>query len=170
MCAIQTGTRTLRTPAAKQIGWWGMRGMSWAQFRTSVESNVLLNKTPDIIFINLGSNDLRNMSSAKLRNIFKRELNYIRVALPYSLLVWIDILPRLNLSGAGESERWIDRKRKSINRWGRLHAAKFAKFELVSVPVDSDTPGFFRSDGVHLSDVGLELYLDCIRDVILKYS
>ncbi|KAH3696016.1 hypothetical protein DPMN_083480 [Dreissena polymorpha] len=67
--AIQTDKRALRTPAGKQIGWWGMRGMSWAQFRTTIESSELLNKAPDIIFINLGGNDLRNLSSTKLRNI-----------------------------------------------------------------------------------------------------
>jgi hypothetical protein len=102
--AIQTGKRTLSTPAAKQIGWWGMRGMSWAQFRHAVESNVLLNKTPDILFIHLGGNDLANTSVINLKNTIKRELNYIRAALPDSVLAWINILPRLTWNGAGVSD------------------------------------------------------------------
>ncbi|KAH3739243.1 hypothetical protein DPMN_045892 [Dreissena polymorpha] len=146
-----------------------MRGMSWAQFRHAVESNVLLNKAPDILFIHLGGNDLANTSVINLKNTIKRELNYIRAALPDSVLAWINILPRLTWNGAGVSDQVIDTKRKRINRWCRLRAKKFTKHEIVSVPIDSATPGFFRSDGVHLSDVGLELYLDCIRDVILKF-
>ncbi|KAH3882990.1 hypothetical protein DPMN_006937 [Dreissena polymorpha] len=126
--------------------------MTWAQFRHAVESNVLLNKAPNILSINLGGNDLANTSVIKLKNTINRELNYLRAALPDSVLAWIDILPRLTWNGAGVSDQVMDIKQKLINRWGWLRAKKFTKHKLVSVPIDSATPGFFRSDGVHLSD------------------
>ncbi|KAH3804567.1 hypothetical protein DPMN_132854 [Dreissena polymorpha] len=31
--ALQTGKSDLKIPDHKQIGWWGMRGMTWALFR-----------------------------------------------------------------------------------------------------------------------------------------
>ncbi|KAH3804429.1 hypothetical protein DPMN_132714 [Dreissena polymorpha] len=52
--ALQKGKSNLKIPDHKQIGWWGMRGMTWALFRHAVEWNIWLNKAPYILFINLG--------------------------------------------------------------------------------------------------------------------
>jgi lysophospholipase L1-like esterase len=168
--AIETGKPALRIDSGKMIGWWGSRGMSWTQLRHYIESQVLLSKPPDIIIINLGGNDLVQHPLTKIRNIIKKEIRYLRAAFPDVVFVWVDILVRLSWRGASGSDKEIDEKRKRINRWGRQQVRSFAKHEIVAVPIDSATAGFFRADGVHLSDVGLELYLDCLRDIILKYS
>ena len=60
----------------------------------------------------------------------------------------------------------MDSKRKRLNRFGRYFVSKMGG-GILSVNIDCSTPGFFRPDGVHLSNVGLEFYLDALRDSIL---
>jgi hypothetical protein len=38
----------------------------------------------------------------------------------------------------------------------------------LKIDIDLKTPGFFRNDGVHLSDVGLAMYLDSVRECLLS--
>ena len=46
----------------------------------------------------------------------------------------------------------------------------FFSGRIVKVDVDYTTPGFYRTDGVHLSLVGIEMMLDKIRDELKDLS
>ncbi|XP_060562714.1 uncharacterized protein LOC132722259 isoform X4 [Ruditapes philippinarum] len=165
--ANELGTPNLKLDG-KSIGWWGIRGMSWDDFRRSVECNVILSKPPDVILIHLGGNDLLSKSLRKLRFIIGAEIKYLSEAFPDSVIIWIDILQRLSWN-SDVSIHKIEESRKRINRWGRQQVRRHPKSEVISVDIDYKTPGFFRADGVHLSNIGLAFYIDAIKDVILKY-
>jgi lysophospholipase L1-like esterase len=88
---------------------------------------------------------------------------------PQAVLIWIDILPRLQWEGAHRPTKEIEKNRKRINRWGRQQARRNTKFDSLTADINETTPGFYRDDGVHLSDVGNEFLLDAVRDIIFKY-
>jgi hypothetical protein len=46
-----------------------------------------------MVIINLGGNDLKSLKTPDIRNLIKREIDYLRDAFPDTLLVWMDILP-----------------------------------------------------------------------------
>ena len=73
------------------------------------------------------------------------------------------VLPRL-VWASGSPE---DCKRRRLNRHGRLVASSL-KGHQVGVEIDNTTPGFFRPDGIHLSQVGLEMMLDNLRDAVIR--
>lgn len=164
--ARQTGKENLNTQA--MIGWWGIRGLKWADFRRSVECAVLLNQPPKIVFIHLGVNDFGYTPLHKIRNMIKREIAYFSNGLPNSVLIWVDILQRVRWGGVSTNSK-IEAVRKRINRWGTLQVCRHSKHDKLILDIDSRTPGFYIPDGVHLSDVGLAVYLDGIRDKILMY-
>jgi lysophospholipase L1-like esterase len=166
--AKDTKKQNLNAPSQKIIGWWGIRGMSWSDFRHSIQCNVLLMKSPDLIIIHLGGNDLVSMSLTRLRNVIKREMKYLRDAMPDSTIIWIDIIQRLSWRAPDSEIPNIEAKRKRINRWGRQQVKLHSRSDILCLDIDFKTPGFFREDGVHLSDVGLEFYLDTVRDLIAK--
>lgn len=143
--------------------------MRWCHFRRQLESNVLLCKTPDIAFVHLGGNDVTSGSLTAVRNTIKREINYLRAAIPDSLIVWVDILQRRNWRSTNYSIQEIERIRTRINRFGKQQVARHSKFDFLTLDIDSSTEGFFRNDGVHLSKVGLEFYLYEMREMILKH-
>ena len=95
-----------------------------------------------------------------------REVAYLRAAFPNIKFVWVDILQRRVWLG-GQSHQAIEAKRVRINRLGRKILKKSGPFKSISVDIKADE-GFFRNDGVHLNQVGLEFYLDTLRDVILE--
>ncbi|KAH3848469.1 hypothetical protein DPMN_090834 [Dreissena polymorpha] len=77
-------------------------------------------------------------------------------------IIWMDILPRL-VWAPGSPE---DRKRRRLNRFGLEMARKINRMDLGAILVDIDdtTSGFFRVDGIHLSQLGLEMLLWLLRE------
>ena len=150
------------------IAWWGERGLGWEGFRRSIESQVLLSSPPRLILIHLGGNDLVNIKTPTLWDTIKQEIAYLRDAFPEATLVWIDILKRKVWRGAENGLNAIEKKRKRINLIGRKIVQQSGKSDILIPDIDTET-NFFCKDGVHLNDVGLEFYLDYIKDVISKH-
>ncbi|XP_045160135.2 uncharacterized protein LOC123525283 [Mercenaria mercenaria] len=165
--AEKTGKPNLRLQDI-QIGWWGVRGLGWQGFRHQVEAQVLLCLPPKMIIVSLGGNDLTNIKTPGIREIIQREVSYLRDALPNTVIVWMDILQRRVWKGARDGHKTLEQKRKRLNRLGRRIVLESGNGDVIMPDIDSST-NFYRSDGVHLNDVGLEFYLDYIKDVISKH-
>ena len=91
----------------------------------------------------------------------------MRTAFPVVTIIWIDILQRRVWSGASGEHESVENKRRRVNRWGRYLVRSSGRHDILSPDIDEAT-NFFRPDGVHLNDVGLEFYLDYVRDALLK--
>lgn len=165
--AKDTGKANLDMPNESTIAWWGIRGMSWAHLAHSIQLDIALRRPPLIVAIHLGGNDLIAMRTEVLCGTIKTGLTSIREALPSAHLLWIDILPRLTWRCPPEDFPKIDKKRKRVNRWGRQQVSALGHSSILSVDIDRQTPGFFH-DGIHLSNVGLEFYLDSLRDAMIR--
>ena len=164
--AKETGRPNLRLPG-KTIAWWAVRGLRWHSLRSKIEASVLLASPPKAIIIHLGGNDLCKLSIFQIKNIIQREVNYLRTAFPEATIIWIDILQRRIWPGALKNWSAIESKRKRVNRWGRYLIRSSGAHELVSPDIDVGT-NFWRNDGIHLNEVGLEFYLDYIKDSLNK--
>ena len=70
------------------------------------------------MFIHLGGNVVATGSLTLDRNIMKRQIVYFRAALPNSIIIWIDILQRLDLQNSNHSFQGIEHW-KRINLYGR---------------------------------------------------
>ncbi|XP_053382038.1 uncharacterized protein LOC128549419 [Mercenaria mercenaria] len=149
------------------IAWWGKRGLGWSGLRQHIETQVLLSTPPRIIIVNLGGNDLLTIKTPEIGNIIRQEIIYLRDAFPNTIIIWLDILPRQIWSGSRGGNAPIDAKRKRLNRIGRKIVSESGNSDIITTEIDSKT-AFYRPDGVHLNLVGLEFYLDFIKDAILR--
>lgn len=127
---------------------------------------MLLEEPPKLIILHLGGNDLTTLSIWQLHNVISREVGYLRAAFPNIKFVWVDILQRQVWRG-GLCQGAIETKRVRINRLGRKLVKKTGPYKFLSVDIKAGE-GFFRDDGVHLNQVGLEFYLDSLQDAILE--
>lgn len=152
------------------IGWYGIRGMSWNQFIHSLQLRVLFQQPPKVILIHLGGNDLCAKSQLQIFNLIRRGLDYVTAAYPDSVLIWVDILQRLHWTENYQGDVTIELKRQRVNRFGRAIVTRLPKGHNLVHDIDFQTPGFFRPDGIHLSDVGLAMYLDATRDKLMLLS
>ncbi|XP_053401628.1 uncharacterized protein LOC128557690 [Mercenaria mercenaria] len=164
--AQDTNKLNLRLPDLT-IDWLGVRGLHWQSFRQQIEAKVLFSSPPSIIFLHLGGNDLTDSTVVQIKRTMETEIEYLREAFPESIIVWIDILQRQVWRGALKGYDVIEQKRLRINRAGRKLVRSIGRYDVIHPDIDAETP-FFRPDGVHLNDVGLEFYLDYIKDSILK--
>ncbi|XP_045168492.2 dentin sialophosphoprotein-like isoform X2 [Mercenaria mercenaria] len=147
------------------VVWWGVCGLRWKDFRHSVEAQ-MLSSPPSLIFIHLGGDDLVSENTIEIRHMIETEISYLREAFPEAVIVWVDILQRQHWSGSLQGKKPIEKKRKRLNRIGRKIVTSSGTSDIISPDIDEQT--FFQDDGVHLNLVGLEFYLDCIRDSIIK--
>lgn len=160
--ALQQGRRHLSLN--KTIDWQGIRGMSWVSFRHRMQLKAVFDTPPRALCIHLGGNDIESMSLCRIFALMRSGLKYIHAAFVDARLVWVDILPRLTWS-RGSKE---DKKRRRVNRFGR-QLCRHLKGDFLSTEIDNLTPGFYRRDGVHLSQVGLEMFLDAIKDKLSSF-
>ena len=167
--AVDTGKRNLCLPGTTHIGWWGVWGLTWSRLREVIQVNVTLNVPPRIIFIHLGGNDIVDLKTTAIINAIEREVSYLRAAFPQTTIVWVDILDRLSWGLHSYSPKQLKKKLKRINDFGRQQVRQ-ERHQVLTMDITPETKGFYYVDGVHLSDVGLEMYLDFIRDTILELS
>ncbi|XP_053404632.1 uncharacterized protein LOC123552767 isoform X2 [Mercenaria mercenaria] len=163
--AVKTGKPDLKLD--KKVGWYGIRGMSWSSFIHSLQLKIAFQKPPSIFMIHLGGNDVSKFSLCRIFNLISKGLNYVASTFPECVIIWCDILPRLNW-GTGQIYKKADGKRRRINRFGRQKVLALPKGDVLSIDIDTDTPGFYRLDGVHLSLVGLEYFLDALKDKLVS--
>lgn len=123
---------------------------------------------PKVVFFHLGGNDLTKHSLRFIFKMVQESIQYITSAFPDSEFVWVDILQRIDWGVGNDEKRLIEKKRKRVNQFGRKIIRLTKNHHCIRFDIDESTPGFFRSDGVHLSDVGLDMYIDTIRETLLK--
>ena len=128
----------------------------------------MFHQPPEFIVFHLGGNDITSVESKPLREGIKQDIAYIAGVYPLAHLVWLDILPRLTWRGArGDSpDRFLDYKRKRANRAGREAVCSTGRGSIIATNIDRSTPGFYSSDGVHLSVVGENMLLFTIREAL----
>lgn len=169
--AQDRGMPNLHLPGNLTIGWHAIGGMSWAAFEHTLQYQLLFQPAPRMVFIHLGGNDLLTHSLFKLQKWIQAGIKYLREAVPHIIILWVDILQRVDWSPdrSAKINKAIERKRRRVNRFGRQYVTSTVGGHFVAVDIDHATPGFYRSDGTHLSAVGCDFFLDTVRDEIVKY-
>ncbi len=82
---------------------------------------------------------------------------------PGAACTWVNVLERAQWSGADE------RKRRRINLYGRQQVRLLTKGSALDLGITFRTPALFRPDGIHLSNEGLDVYLDKIKVQLLSH-
>ena len=151
------------------IAWWGVGGLTWAGLRRSVESQVLLCSPPKIIILHLGGNDIGQLPCEAIANQIAKEIRYLRSAFADCTIIWVNILDRIKWRPTDFPRKAINSIRRRLNRQGRSWVKAHKKSDVLNIDIDTSVPGFYAPDGVHLSAVGLEFYLNALRDILCKH-
>lgn len=132
------------------VRWFGVRGMHWSALCNRLQYVMLFNKSPIMIIIHLGGNDI---VASKLRTFQKnisKVTRHIMSTYAGIKIVWSDILPRLVWTGVSPAEyKGMERKRGCINRWARTEVASSSLGHLIVHNNMDHTPGLFFRDGIH---------------------
>ena len=153
----------LGIPGITSIKWLGIRGMHWDQLMNKIQYLGLHNAAPRAIMLHLGSNDIGSVRCNVLRQVFRRDILALAKMFPTAVLMVSAMLPRMAWSASISRDK-VEKKRKLLNRFLRRLISYIGGSFITHEEITTDTPGFYFRDGIHLSDVGCDMFLLSCKD------
>ncbi|XP_078496462.1 uncharacterized protein LOC144752404 [Lissotriton helveticus] len=147
--------------------WKGKGGMLWRELIPCLNNNMVGGVCPDILVIHLGENDLCATKGVVLLRAMKRDLGLIKERWAGCHVFWTELIPRRIWRGA-VNPRAVDRARKKVNSEVSRCCRSLGFSRISHRDIKFESVEFFRDDGVHLSRVGMALYLLEIREVLAR--
>ncbi|KAM8930714.1 uncharacterized protein RCH25_006646 [Pelodytes ibericus] len=162
--AIRSGGERLGFPAAvAEVRWIGIRGMRWVRLLPELVSLSRLLGPPDVLLIHLGGNDLGSIPVWGLCDLIKQDLARVLILFPDVHLVWSELVPR-KYWRAAHSQKAMERCRIKINKQVSKFVLGVGGVTIRHRVFERDAAVYFRSDGVHLTEVGLDLFNLALQD------
>ncbi|KAM8945468.1 uncharacterized protein RCH25_048743 [Pelodytes ibericus] len=148
-----------------EVRWLGARGMRWVQLLPEVVQLSRLVGPPDILVIHLGGNDLGTAPVLALGDAIRRDLARLQVLFPDMGLVWSEVVPR-NYWRCAQNQRALERSRIKLNKRVSKFVLGVGGITVRHRVFERNAAVFFRSDGVHLTDVGLDLFNLALQEAL----
>ena len=160
--------------ANKKVHWLGTSSMHWRDLIPKFQLAMMFNPPHVMILVHVGGNDLVTMRQGKLIKNIKKDLQYLASVFSTATckIIWSDILPRKSWRGVEPTQGNLDKmnsKRKRINRAGRQVARNLLQGRSIIHEIDITTNGLYKSDGVHLSSIGNDIFLNTFQEALLAF-
>ena len=151
-----------------RISWFGPRGVTWKQFTPAVGSYLDRHPSPGMILIQLGSNDLGSTKGFEFVHDIECNLLRIRVMLPDARIVWSELLQRRYWHTARE-DKSMEKARKRVNLAVKNIVLGVGGYGIKHNNIRAMDINLFRNDGTHLSDIGINVYLNTIQGALESF-
>ena len=131
--------------------------MVWANLLPEVSRLLQQFPPPDGLIIHLGGNDIGKSKTLDIIFTIRDDLLRLQLSFPNTVLVFSEVVQRLCWLSSPVKHPF-EKIRRRINRavarlLSPLHILSFRHSEL-----EGFIQGLYRSDGVHLSDIGLDIF------------
>ncbi|XP_053547616.1 uncharacterized protein LOC128639499 isoform X2 [Bombina bombina] len=165
----RVGGQNLGFPASKaSIRWLGFKGLCWPQLPNVLTDAHRRWGKPHIILIHLGGNDMGAIPSLELTKIIQSDLGWLRAWMPGVIIGWSNVIARRQWRYMGSSGAAY-RVRKKLNRDVGAAVTGNQGFVVRHDAITADKRELYRPDGVHLSDVGLDLFLGDLSKALAPF-
>lgn len=153
------------------LHWLGSRGLKWEGLIPMIEKSLLTQPLPQILIIQLGSNDLGIVKGKELIELIRCDILRLRTLYPDLKLIWSEILQRRYWHNANNQVA-IETSRKRVNlAIKNIFLNEIQKGCIIRHPnITVKEKSLFRYDGVHLSDVGNNIYLNNIQGALEAFA
>ncbi|CAH2295909.1 Hypothetical predicted protein, partial [Pelobates cultripes] len=111
---------------------------------------------PDVVVVHGGGNDLGLIPQRELLWRMKRDMDRLRELVPGVVVVWSEMVPRFTWRHTRDPAA-VARCRGKVNRTMAVFVSRMGGVVVRHRELEGMLPGYFRRDGVHLSDIGLWL-------------
>ena len=149
-----------------RIVWIHMNGMRWHDILNTIQGMIPVHGYPSAIIIHCGGNDIGDVPlGLLLYNIKQTFLSLIVEILPGIPIIWSSILPRITWRYSNNSKK-MERTRKRVNRLVRSFLLKRNCYVIKYPDFDDKLQSLFANDGVHLSFIGLDMFINTIQGAL----
>ncbi|XP_053229079.1 uncharacterized protein LOC128406063 [Podarcis raffonei] len=148
-------------PQHVQVSWISRRGMRWSEFIPLIKRRVLLHGPPLAIVVQLGENDIAKVDCYTLRSTIQRDLGELVTLIPTVKIFWSQLLQRSNWQGISQPKA-AERARKRINSAVSKRVTELGGLVIYHPDITFKALALYRNDGVHLSELGNDVWLDAV--------
>ena len=148
--------------------WVGMSGMHWNSLVPLVHGMVNCFGIPKMMLIHCGGNDIGSVPNGQLLFHLKFAVYIISKMLPGCMIVYSNILPRRKWRHSKNNLK-MDHTRKRINRGMRSYLLKNDAYAISYPDFDDCHSALFNVDGVHLSFLGNDIFINTIQEALLQF-
>jgi lysophospholipase L1-like esterase len=142
--------------------WWqGYSGLLLGKTRQKLKILEKVGPVPNFILLHCGGNDIAKFSVRRIRVVAKELLLFITTKFPNVRIIWSFILPRLQWRYSINTTA-MEKVRRRINSYIANLVMGGGGAIIRHTDILSD-PAFFLSDGVHLSRLGNNVFLNSIQ-------
>ncbi|XP_029464313.1 uncharacterized protein LOC115095151 [Rhinatrema bivittatum] len=150
------------TPEGVRVRWIGKGGLRWGELCAMLQGNIDRWGAPEWLIIHLGGNDVGRVTCRELIKMMRKDMASIMNRLPHTKLGWSDVIIRLKHQGEPLWRNGVKKLNRQVGKWlvreGGFWIRHQWSWKLLS--------GYFLGDGVHLSDVGIDLFNNALEDGI----
>ncbi|XP_044130369.1 uncharacterized protein LOC122923581 isoform X2 [Bufo gargarizans] len=148
-----------------RVSWRGIRGLRWSQLLSQVVEIGTQAVGPVVLVVHAGGNDIGSVPLLELLTLMRADLERFPSFFREVILVWSEIVPRAVWQSGRDGEA-IEKCRRTVNarmsRFVRSRGGVVVRHR----QLEGDNRSLMRPDGVHLSDIGLDIFLSGIQDGI----
>ena len=149
------------------IRWLGVPGMLWERMLPEVQRFAQRDRPPDVLVLHVGGNDLGRRTMMDIMQDIKADVERLMVEFPGMVIVWSDMVARTTWRMA-RSVEGINRARKKINNEISKFIVKRGGLAVRYFELEQDTWRYLRRDGVHLTDVGIDMWVLGLQDGVQR--
>lgn len=143
--------------------WRGLRGLRWAQVLSETIEISRVSPAPVILVIHAGGNDLCFIRLAELLTLMRADIDRFMGYFSEIVLVWSEVIPRVTWQGAHDAGA-VERARRTLNTRMACFVRSRAGVVIRHRQLEGDNRRLMRADGVHLNNIGLDIFLSGLQD------
>lgn len=144
-------------PSLFCINWHGLRGVVWYDLIFELGRLYASSPPPNILIVHLGGNDIGKLETYDLISSMKDTFCFLHLNSPNTVLVFSEIVPRLCWLQS-VTFKPLEKVCKRINKALEKFLVPELGFSFRHFVLEGGITGIYRHDGVHLSDVGLDIF------------
>ena len=148
-----------------KIIWLGKGGMLWKELKAVLNNMLRGRACRDVLVIHLGDNDLVREKGLAMIKAMKVDLKEINRKWAGTFVIWSEWIARREARGAVKPAA-IDKVRRKVNNEMRGFCRENNFGRIAHPELRYEEARFFRTDGVHLSTIGMEMYILQIKEVV----
>ncbi|KAE8630892.1 hypothetical protein XENTR_v10001007 [Xenopus tropicalis] len=152
------------TVSQVKLHWVSRRGLRWDEIVPRAVQKAKESGPPNVILLHAGGNDLGICPMKALISTIRTDCFRLRSLFEGLIIIWSEIIPRTHWRGA-RSHRAINRVRIKVNKAVASNVQKNGGIVVRHKELENNM-AFFRTDGIHLNEVGLDLFNFNLQEAI----
>ncbi|XP_029451850.1 uncharacterized protein LOC115088071 isoform X3 [Rhinatrema bivittatum] len=146
------------------VSWFSKRGMGWDELLPFLFEWIQMWGEPNLIIFHLGGNDIGSKTCRELLTCMKKDLSQVMIRCPRVLLGWSDIIVRLRNKDETIWRVGVKKLNRQLGKWMGWEGGFWIRHQWSW----GNEAGLFSGDGVHLSEVGMDLFNNSLQEGLEK--